>query len=109
MSERLLRLPGPVKQSAPRGKPPDAHLTDRAGEGLLALLHEAATFSSQECDRVMDVAHDLSRQLALAQDRIERLQDEVDHFRGRATGAEKWLELIGKEVEERLLRPMWPM
>jgi cell fate (sporulation/competence/biofilm development) regulator YmcA (YheA/YmcA/DUF963 family) len=52
------------------------------------------------------MAHDLSRQIEAAQDRINRLQIDVEHFRGRAAGAEKWLDLIRKEIEERLMRPL---
>ena len=87
MSEHLNETSGRVYSLAPRRKPRDeAHPTDRAGEALLAVLQHAAAFSSQECDRLMDVVHDLARQLAAAQDRLDHLQEEVDHFRGRATG-----------------------
>jgi hypothetical protein len=109
MSEGVLNFPQTEKKLGAMRKPPaGSHPTDRAGEGLLALLHEAATFSAGQSDRLMDVAHDLSRQLAAIEDRINRLQSEADHFRNRAAGAEKWLELIQKEVEERLMRPVWP-
>jgi gas vesicle protein len=85
---------------------PEAHPTDRAGEALVAMLKDAAKLSNEKRDRLMDLAHDLSRQLQAAQDRIDQLQNEVEHFRSRAAGAEKWLELIEKEIEQTLITPM---
>ena len=107
MSERSVHIPESVRQYPLKRKPHnDAHPTDQAGEALIVMLQQAARLSSENCDRMMDMAHDLSRQLEAAQDRVNGLQNDVAHFRARAAGAEKWLELIQKEIEERLMRPM---
>jgi hypothetical protein len=107
MSEGPVVVPESVRKFAPRRKTQnDGHPTDQAGEALIAMLHQAALLSTESCDRLTDMAHDLSRQIEAAQDRINRLQIDVEHFRGRAAGAEKWLNLIQKEIEERLMRPL---
>jgi len=110
MSEHPTDAPESVRKFAPKRKPrPDGHPTDLAGEALLAMLKEAAKASNENRERVMDLAHDLSRQLQAAEDRIDRLLHDVEHFRARATGAERWLELIQKEIEEALISPMAAM
>jgi len=97
-------LSGPGRKLALRCKP-EIHPTDRAGEALLIMLKEAAKLSDDNRERLMDITHDLSRQLQVAQDRIDQLQEDVAHFRSRAASAEKWLETIEKEIEQTLLLP----
>ena len=87
----------------------DRDAMDRAAEALIAMLNEAATLSNQNRDRVADLVDDLSQRLAAVQDRIHQLQSDVEHFRGRALGAEKWLTFIQKEIEETLIVPMTEM
>jgi hypothetical protein len=107
MSDRPVNVPESVRKFAPKRKTQnDGHPTDQAGEALVAMLHQAAMLSTESCDRLRDLAHDLSRQIEATEDRINRLQIDVEHFRGRAAGAEKWLDLIQKEIEERLMRPL---
>ena len=110
MSESSIEAPESVRKFAPKRRPRnDIHPTDQAGEALIAMLQEAAKLSNESCDRVMSMAHDLSRQLHAAEDRIDQLQRDVEHFRERAAGAEKWLELIQKEIEDTLINPMTAM
>jgi chromosome segregation ATPase len=110
MSESSSDAPEPVRKFAPKRRPRnDSHPTDQAGEALISMLQEAAKLSNESSDRLMAMAHDLSRQLQAAQDRIDQLQRDVEHFRGRAAGAEKWLELIQKEIEDTLISPMAAM
>jgi predicted nucleic acid-binding Zn-ribbon protein len=97
--------PEQVRKFAPKRKP-EIHPTDRAGEALLVMLKEAAKLSDEKREQLMDITHDLSRQLQAAQDRINQLEEDVEHFRGRAASAEKWLELIEKEIEQTLITPM---
>ena len=97
--------PEQVRKFAPKRKP-EIHPTDRAGEALLVMLKEAAKLSDENREQLMDMTHDLSRQLQAAQDRIDQLEEDVEHFRGRAASAEKWLELIEKEIEQTLIAPM---
>ena len=70
------------------------------------MLKEAAELSNENGERLTDLTHDLSRQLEAAQDRINQLEDDLAHFRGRAASAEKWLEFIEKEIEHTLIAPI---
>jgi hypothetical protein len=38
--------------------------------------------------------------------RINQLETEIEHFRDRAIRAETWLQLIQREIEEKLIAPM---
>ena len=44
-------------------------------------------------------------QLRAAEDRVNQLEAEVELLRGRAVRAERWLETIQKEIEEKLIAP----
>jgi hypothetical protein len=98
--------PDAVRKFVPKRKQPDAHPTDRAGEALLAILKEAAAVAYEDRDRVMTLTHELSRRLQAAQDRLHHLEDEVEHFRARAASAEKWLQMIEREIEQTLIAPI---
>jgi hypothetical protein len=77
------------------------------------MLREAASISTENVERAMTLAHNLSLQLRAAEDRIAQLQGlvtqlqgEVEGFRNRATRAEDWLGLIKQEIKENLIAPM---
>ena len=78
---------------------------DEAGEAIIAKLQKAADLSNENCDRAMKLAHKLSMQLRAAEDRINQLEAEVELLRDRAVRAERWLQIIQKEIEERLIAP----
>jgi hypothetical protein len=44
-------------------------------------------------------------QLRTAEDRISQLEAEVELFRDRAVRAERWLQTIQNEIEEKLIAP----
>jgi hypothetical protein len=48
----------------------------------------------------MDLAHKLSSQLQVAEERASELEAEAAHFRNRAVRAEEWLQHIHSEVEQ---------
>jgi hypothetical protein len=81
----------------------DLDPTDQSGRAVVALLQQAAALSNENCDRAMSMAHKLSVQLRTAEDQIAQLRAELEHFQDRAARAEEWLQLIRKEIEERLL------
>jgi cell fate (sporulation/competence/biofilm development) regulator YmcA (YheA/YmcA/DUF963 family) len=92
---------------APKEKAPADHdAVDETGHALIALLQEAANLSTEHFDRAMSTAHKLSVQVRASEDRIKQLQAEVEHFRDRAVRAERWLQVIQKEIEEKLIAPM---
>ncbi len=63
---------------------------DDAGSAIVAMLQEASG---------------LARQLRAAEDRIDQLETEIEHAQDRAVRAETWLQLIQKEIEDRLIAP----
>jgi len=110
MSEHSIETRERGRNLAPKQKlRADRDAMDRAGEALIAMLNEAATLFNQNRDQVADLVDDLSQRLAAVQDRIHQLQGDLEHFRGRALGAEKWLTFIQKEIEETLIVPMTEM
>jgi hypothetical protein len=63
----------------------DSDLMDQSGDAILAKLQTAG------------------HQLEAAEDRISQLEEEIEYFRDRAARAEMWLQLIQKEIEEKLI------
>ena len=105
MDKRSTNAPEPVPRFAPNDKPRDDDPTDQSGRAVVAMLQQAANLSNENCDRAMSLAHKLSIQLRAAEDRINQLQADVEHFQNRAAHAENWLRTIEKEIEKKLLAP----
>jgi uncharacterized small protein (DUF1192 family) len=70
------------------------------------MLREAANISNENVDRAMSLAHKLAIQLRAAEERIAQLQGEVERLESRAARAERWLETIMQEIEDKLIAPM---
>jgi len=102
--------PDAVLKFAPKdNKPPrDDDPTEQSGRAVVALLQQAAHHTNETCDRAMALAHKLSVQLRSAEDQIQQLRGQVEHFQNRANRAEEWLQVIRKEIEERLLTSRGP-
>jgi hypothetical protein len=105
MDKRSTNAPEPVPKFAPKDKARDDDPTDQSGRAVVAMLQQAANLSNENCDRAMSLAHKLSIQLRAAEDRINQLQADVEHFQNRAAHAENWLRMIEKEIEKKLLAP----
>jgi hypothetical protein len=105
MDKRSTNGPEPVLTFAPKDKARDDDPTDQSGRAVVAMLQQAANLSNENCDRAMSLAHKLSIQLRAAEDRINQLQADVEHFQHRAAHAENWLRMIEKEIEKKLLAP----
>jgi hypothetical protein len=54
---------------------------------------------------IVDMLQSAGQQLRAAEDRINQLETEIERVQDRAVRAESWLELIQKEIEEKLLEP----
>ena len=80
-------------------------LAEEARQAIIAKIQEAADRSNENCDRALKLAHKLSMQLRAAEDRINQLEGEIQLFRERAARAERWLQTIQKEIEEKLIAP----
>ena len=84
----------------------ETDLVDQAGHRIVALLREAADSSAENVERAMTMAHKTSMERRAAEDRITQLEAEVDLLRDRATRAERWLETIKQEIEDKLIASM---
>ena len=106
MDDNGADTPEQVIEFAPKGGPRShGTLAEEAGQAIIAKLQKAADLSNENCDRAMMLAHKLSMQLRAAEDRINQLEAEVELFRDRAVRAERWLQTIQKEIEEKLIAP----
>jgi hypothetical protein len=107
MNERRGEKPDQVVKFAPKRKSQsNANATDDAGNALLGMLHEAARLSHENHDSILALAHRLSMELRVAEDRIKELEADIEHNRDRALRAEKWLERIEAEIEAQLIVPL---
>jgi hypothetical protein len=70
------------------------------------MFREAASIANDNVDRAMTVEDNLSIQLRAAEDRIAQLQTEVERLQNRAIRAERWLQAIKKEMEDKLISSM---
>jgi chromosome segregation ATPase len=91
----------------PKHKPGrEDELIDQAGQGLLALIKDAANVSKENIERAMTMAHRVSLELRAAEERISQLEADIERLESRATRAERWLEVIKNEIEVKLITPM---
>ena len=108
MAQRAADAPKEVLQFAPKHKPRvDSETMDHSGRAIVAMLHQAADRSCDncdqarsECDQARSEVEEVSRKLLAASDRIAALEKELEHFQDRAVRAETWLQLIQREVEK---------
>ena len=106
MDENGADTPEQVLKFVPKERPRSyAPLVEEAGEAIIAKIQKAADLSNENCDRAMKLAHKLSLQLRAAEDRVNQLEAEVELLRDRAVRAERWLQTIQKEIEEKLIAP----
>ena len=99
--------PSDVLQFAPRQMQAEGNSSiEQAGHAIVAMLREAARISHENADRAMSIAHKLAIQLRAAEERIGHLEGEVERLESRAASAERWLETIKREIEEKLIAPM---
>lgn len=68
------------------------------------MLEEAVDVARGDCERAMDIAHQLSLQLRTAEDRIAQLESDIRHYQDRAFRAEKWMNRIHSEIEDRFFK-----
>jgi len=87
-----------------------ADLVDRAGNAILGLVNRAASTAAADLKEARDVAERLALQLQAsrdqlraADDQINALNAEVRRYRDRANRAEKWLQQISSEIEQKFL------
>ena len=94
----------PFAQDAKNTTPDDADQLDKAGHTILRLLHKAAGVAEENSRHALDMAQKLSQQLRTAEDRVAELEAEVQLYRDKADRAERWLNKVYTEIEDRFLR-----
>ena len=98
--------PEQVLEFAPKKKGRiDGDPLEQLGLAIVDMLQKAADLSNDTRKRAEAVADELSRDLRAAEDRINQLEKEIEYFQNRAVRAETWLQLIRKEIEEKLIAP----
>jgi hypothetical protein len=85
--QRQVAVPYEVLKFAPKRMRHQSVSMDRSGSAIVGMLQEAG------------------RQLRAAEDRVDRLETEIERAEERAVRAETWLQLIGAEIEEKLFEP----
>jgi len=87
-----------------------ADALDRAGNAILGLVTRAAGTAAADLQEAREIAEKLADQLRAtrdqlqaAHDQINALKAEVGHYQDRATRAEKWLQQISSEIEQKFL------
>jgi prefoldin subunit 5 len=83
----------------------DRDLIEQAGQALVALIKEAADVTKANCEEAVDAAQEISNQLRASEDRIKNLEADLRHYQDRVARAEKWLNRVHKEVEQKFFRP----
>lgn len=73
---------------------------DRAGQDVLAKLRHAAATAEQSVQHALGVAHQASMQLRVAEDRVSKLEVQMQGYIDRAERAEEWLRHISQEIEQ---------
>ena len=108
MSSRDVELAGApdavIPYAPPRISAAPADARDRVeltGQTILGLLNKAAQVADENTKHALDIAHKLSRQLRVAEDRIVALEADLKHYRDRVERAERWLNHISVEIEQR--------
>ena len=106
MSEHHADIPEQVLKFVPKEWPNSyGAQVEEVGQAIVKKIQSAADLSNENCDRALALAHKLSMQLRTAEDRISQLEAEVELFRDRAARAERWLQTIQNEIEEKLIAP----
>jgi hypothetical protein len=90
---------------------PDSDPLDRSGQAIVSMLQDAVDVAKLNCERAMDIAHKLSLKLREAEDRIAQLEGDIRHYQDRAARdqeraarAEKWMQRIHSEIEDRFFK-----
>ena len=79
---------------------PSHDTLDRAGQEVLSKLQQAASLAEQNTQHAVALAHQVSMQLRVAEDKVARLEQQVWGYKERAERAEGWLQRIAQEIEQ---------
>jgi len=106
------RSPDPVKKIIPFAPSKDGRSdldpVEQSGQAIVALVQQAAETANSNCDRAMDLAHKLSMQLRVAEERVRELEGVIRHYQDRAERAERWLVRIYNDIEQKFFEQKVP-
>src|SRR6516165_5056121 len=88
---------------APNAKNTEADVLDRAGNALLGLVNRAARTAEADLQAAREVAEKLADQLRTAQRQINDLDANVRYYQDRTERAEKWLNQLTSEIQQKFL------
>ena len=88
MGDQVIQFPSPHE------------MLDRTGQEVLAKLQRAASMAEQNTQHAVALAHQLSMQLRVAEDKVARLEHDLWSYKERAERAEGWLQRISQEIEQ---------
>jgi DNA repair exonuclease SbcCD ATPase subunit len=88
----------------------EADLLDRAGNAILGLVNRAAGTAAADVKEAREVAEKLADQLQATRDQLQAAHDQINalkadvrRYQDRANRAEKWLQQISSEIEQKFL------
>jgi DNA repair exonuclease SbcCD ATPase subunit len=88
----------------------EAEIVDRAGNAILGLVSRAADAAAADLQEAREVAEKLADQLRAAHDQLRAANDQINalkadvrHYHDRTNRAEKWLQQISSEIEQKFL------
>jgi multidrug resistance efflux pump len=89
----------PSRKSATRTDAGDS--VEIVGQKIIELLNQAVEEANANTKHALDFAQKLSRQLRVAEERVNDLEATLKHYKDRAERAEKWLNFISSEIEQK--------
>ena len=96
-------VPAQFLQCAPKQERRIDESMDLFGKAIVTMLQKAAELSSKEWATTTTLAINLSHQLRVSEDRIKKLQSEIEHFEHRAVRAETWIQWFQRELRHKLI------
>jgi hypothetical protein len=109
MTEQVSDTPAVIPYAPKQnGTGSQAEIVDRAGNALLGLVSRAADTVAADLQEARGVAEKLADQLRAAHDQLRAAHDQINALKAdvrnhqdRAGRAEKWLQQISSEIEQR--------
>jgi hypothetical protein len=99
-SHRVTDTPEQVSNLPPKEKAPNKGAqVDDAGEAIVAQIRTAADLVKDDCESRYECRTQAFTELRAAEDRTHQIVAEVEHWRDRATRAERWLWVIRKRLK----------
>ena len=112
MTGQSTDMPGAVIPYAPKAKNRDSETDqlDLAGNAILGLVDHAAGIAETDLQEAREAAEKLADQLQATRDQLQAAHDQINalkvdvrRYQDRTNRAEKWLQQISSEIEQKFL------